>query len=59
MNEQANEKKVGIPEPIKLLLAEFEEIILGELLDGLPPIETFITLILCQELAFQNYHIIK
>jgi hypothetical protein len=23
MNEQANEKKVGIPEPIKLLLAEF------------------------------------
>lgn len=37
MNEQANEKKVGIPEPIKLLLAEFQEIILDELLDGLSP----------------------
>jgi hypothetical protein len=37
INEQANEKKVVIPEAIKLLLAEFDEIILDELLDGLPP----------------------
>lgn len=37
MNEQANEKRVGIPEAIKLLFAEFEKIILDELLDGLPP----------------------
>ena len=39
MNEQANEKRVGIPEAIKLLFVEFEEILLDELLDGLPPIK--------------------
>ena len=37
MNEQANEKRVGIPEAIKLLFADFEEILLYKLLDGLPP----------------------